>query len=190
MGFGVLRYFLNALTLFLASAILTSGVQSQKEKALKFLTYFNEKYAILAFDEYEAMYRRATNITADNLKRQIIANNKKRVEEAKLIQAASEINISDSSVDVKRQFKMILKTMTSSNESVARRVSEILTEMENHFNTGRVKRDPKIIKRFADDVTNLTVDEHLRDIMATSSDTNELLYAWKAWRDAVGPKVR
>ena len=36
----------------------------------------------------------------------------------------------------------------------------------------------------------MKLGKHLHAIMAASNDSQELLYVWKGWRDAVGPKVR
>ena len=183
----VLIYIIKLTSLLLTFFSLSF---SQRDIAIKFLEHFNVKYASISAEEYEAMYRRATNITDHNLNLQNEANEKLRDEIGKLLSRAKTINLNDSDANVKRQFRMLLTSMTASNRSVANRVSEILTNMENIYNTGSVPSNPKIKSIKVDGITELSLDGYLRDIMTMSNDTDELLYAWKAWRDAVGPKVR
>jgi len=93
---------------------------------------------------------------------------------------------------VKRQFDFILTTSEPKDENVLKEYLKVATEMENIYSVGTIKYDPNIIKSITveDGTTRLSLDKHLHDILAKSQDPEELLYVWKGWRDAVGPKLK
>ena len=61
-------------------------------------------------------------------------------------------------------------------------MSEAENKMENAYASAKVKSH--------DGKSDLALDPDLEKILQTSHDYDELLWVWKAWRDAVGPKVK
>ncbi|NXP26793.1 ACE enzyme, partial [Scytalopus superciliaris] len=66
-------------------------------------------------------------------------------------------------------------------EDELREYNTLLSDMETTYSVAKVCRDDK---------TCHPLDPDLTDIMATSRDYDELLFAWKGWRDASGKKMR
>ena len=60
-------------------------------------------------------------------------------------------------------------------------MTELISNMEGIYSTGKVEDD---------DGTELVLEPDLWNIMATTRDYDRLQFAWKGWRDAVGPKLR
>ena len=61
------------------------------------------------------------------------------------------MNLTGADSKVRRQFDLIFSTMSTSNSSVARRITEISTEMEDIYSTGRIVNDPMIVKSIQPD---------------------------------------
>ncbi|NXY09069.1 ACE enzyme, partial [Pteruthius melanotis] len=66
-------------------------------------------------------------------------------------------------------------------ESELKEYNTLLSDMETTYSVAKVCRENK---------TCHPLDPDLTDIMATSRDYDELLFAWKGWRDASGKKMR
>lgn len=165
---------------------------AQQDAAVKFMKSYNDTFTPLYSESAEAAFRKATNITDINSKIQDMASEKVREKLKTLREQAKEVNLTGADDGVKRQFKLLLTTASSSNVSVANRASAVGTKMENIYGTATIPNDPTIIKTISvnSDVKELNVNSHLEEIMSKSNDTAELLYVWKAWRDATGPKLR
>lgn len=187
------RKIFSGMIFQLVCVVLCIGLSSaQKDAALQFLQSYRDNFIPLYSENSEAMFRKATNITDSNSELQEITAAKVREKMNTLREDAHKINLTNADDNTKRQFKLLLNTMSSSNASVASRASEVGTKMANIYGTATIPHDPEIVKTIKtdDDVHELSVTTHLEEIMAKSNDTNELLYAWKSWRDATGPKIR
>ncbi|NXO70473.1 ACE enzyme, partial [Phainopepla nitens] len=66
-------------------------------------------------------------------------------------------------------------------ENELKEYNTLLSDMETTYSVAKVCRENK---------TCHPLDPDLTDIMATSRDYDELLFAWKGWRDASGKKMR
>ncbi|NXJ81114.1 ACE enzyme, partial [Trogon melanurus] len=66
-------------------------------------------------------------------------------------------------------------------ESELQEYNTLLSDMETRYSVAKVCRDNK---------TCHPLDPDLTDIMATSRDYDELLFAWKGWRDASGKMIK
>ncbi|KAM4692070.1 angiotensin-converting enzyme [Rhinophrynus dorsalis] len=66
-------------------------------------------------------------------------------------------------------------------EDEQKEINKIMSDMETTYSVAKVCRDDK---------TCLPLDPDLTEIMAKSRDYDELLFAWKGWRDASGQKIR
>ena len=165
---------------------------AQKQAAIDFLKFYNTEIGELGYPASDAAFRKATNITDVNSK---IAE-EESIKFSKLYKEirknASRIYLNESDDDTKRQFHLLLMTMTSDNPNVVKNATTVATSMENIYSTGRVPYDPKIVKSIKVDAgtTSLSLDKHLVEIMKSSTNPTELLYAWRGWRDAVGPKLK
>jgi len=174
------------LSLFIA---LTWG---QKDRAQKFLEDYNRDHPAKYTRYAEAFWLHATNLTEHN-KQQKIKAQAKMAEHMKLLrEEARSIDLTDADDDTRRRFKLFLQTATSDNSSVLEAKNNVHADMTTVYYTATVPYDPKIIKsiKVEEGVTDMKLGKHLHAIMAASNDSQELLYVWKGWRDAVGPKVK
>ena len=183
MKFCALSFLINLLVLRVSSKIQTAD---------EFLKDYNEKIGEQSYESSNAAFRKATNITDENSKYAAetsriftdIMNGWRR--------NASRINITNASADTKRQFKLLLTTSTPKSEDVIKDILKVGTELENIYSLGRIPYDGKKVKsiKVSKNTTLLSLDKHLHEILAHSRDPEELLYVWKGWRDAVGPKLK
>jgi len=175
---------------FIALVCFLSYSNSQKQDALNFLKSYNAEAPQYSWSINEASWKAATNITQHNSDKEgeewLRYSKYMREQRTK----ARSINIKDVGLDESslRQFKLLLQTMTSSNDSVTRAALKVGSSMSSIYSTGAVPMDP-VIKTVKATKGILNLDPHLTEIMRSSQDADELLYAWKGWRDAVGPKL-
>ena len=59
-------------------------------------------------------------------------------------------------------------------------ITELGMQLESIYGKAEVKKDGKTYR----------IEPELTDIMATSRDYDELKWAWQAWRDVTGPKIK
>ena len=64
--------------------------------------------------------------------------------------------------------------------SVHRALENAESKLEAVYNAARVT---KVGKSYA-------IEPELTEVMSTSRDYDELLWAWRGWRDAIGPKAK
>ncbi|XP_022084562.1 angiotensin-converting enzyme-like [Acanthaster planci] len=82
---------------------------------------------------------------------------------------------------IKRQFMLLLRGGYLNDRAKRENMTRIANEMENIYGKGTVCRE---------NGECLTLEPDLEDLMANKRDYDELLWAWKGWRDAVGRKIR
>ncbi|XP_053309980.1 angiotensin-converting enzyme [Spea bombifrons] len=78
-----------------------------------------------------------------------------------------------------RKLSEIDKAALPENEQ--KELNQILSNMETTYSVAKVCKN---------ETTCLPLDPDLTEIMAQSRDYDELLFAWKGWRDASGKKIR
>ncbi|XP_071942842.1 angiotensin-converting enzyme-like [Antedon mediterranea] len=95
---------------------------------------------------------------------------------------ARKFNTENFSYKIKRMFQLLLQGGELRDDQQVRRYNAITTEMLSIFAQAKVCRDPPSTEC-------LSLEPDLESIMADSRDYDELLWAWKGWRDAVGPPI-
>ena len=162
------------------------------ENATVFLADYNKNIAEIGYPSSQAAWVKASNITEHNA----ILSRNARKEYSRIAKQwrdrAKNVSMVDATDDEKRQMKLMLTTMSSSNSSVNDQVIKIGGEMETIYSEACIPVDATLIKSITipQGVTCLTLDNFLNPIMAKSRDANELKYVWKQWRKATGPKLK
>ena len=162
------------------------------ENATVFLADYNEKIASLGYPSSQAAWVKASNITQHNAKLSTNASKAYSKISKEWRDRAKKVNMSGATADEKRQMKLLLITMTSSNSSVVDQVIKIGSSMETIYSEGCIPANTEFIKSITipKGTTCLTLDNFLNTIMATSRDPKELKYVWNQWRKATGPKLK
>ncbi|XP_038076504.1 angiotensin-converting enzyme-like [Patiria miniata] len=85
------------------------------------------------------------------------------------------------SSSIKRMFMLLLRGGYLNDREKREKLTKVSNEMENIYGKGTVCRESGEC---------LALEPDLEDLIATKRDYDELLWAWKGWRDEVGRKVR
>ena len=159
----------------------TCSASSEQEKAAAFLAKFNNETPIEDFKSTVASWNYATNLTSHNRMLKTNASlaysafyKRRRLE-------AAEFDVSQLNEDTARQISFITSSATPKDEAVLSRATELESTMEEIYSTGKV---------IDSSGKELELDPDLYKILSSSRNYSELLFAWKGWRDAVGPKLR
>lgn len=155
---------------------------AEEEKAVKFLRKYNNDTPYEDYKATIASWNYATNITAKNKELKTNASLAFSAFYKQMRMEAAKFDVERLKPDTKRQIMFITSSATPKKETVLRRVTELESSMEGIYSTGKVedKSSGKMLE----------LDPDLYHILATSRDYDRLLFAWKGWRDAVGPRVR
>lgn len=94
-------------------------------------------------------------------------------------EAASQIKTLDLPTRIQRQISWIRRSADPTSDEMRREIKETIGKMTSIFGKGKVTKK----------TTTYTLAE-LTDILRTSRKRSELDWAWKAWRDEVGPPIR
>ena len=155
--------------------------QAEEDKALAFLKKFNHETPIEDNKSVVTSWNYATDINDRNKQLKTNASLAFSAFYKQMRMNASKFDMEKLSQDTKRQIMFITSSATPKDESVLRKVTELESSMEAIYSTGKVKdKDGK----------ELELDPDLYGILSTNRDYDRLLFAWKGWRDAVGPKLR
>ncbi|XP_074652367.1 angiotensin-converting enzyme-like isoform X2 [Tubulanus polymorphus] len=153
-------------------------------KASTWLNRYDDQAERINFNIVDAAWNYTTNLTEANSK---IKEKYERIGAEFALAAyvnASEFdwkNFTNSTL--KRMFHFVTNIgFAALNENTKiKKYTEIVTNMETIYATGKVCKSKNQCLELEPDLTRT---------MAESRDYNELLWAWKSWRDAVGPKLR
>ena len=156
-------------------------VRAEEAKALAFLKKYNKEAPIEKRKFMELAWNYATNITDHNSNLKTTGSLVLTAFQNKMRERASKFDVSKLSDDTKRKIKFITSSAITKDKAVLRRMTELISKMEGIYNTGKVEDN---------DGTELALEPDLWNIMATTRDYDRLQFAWKGWRDAVGPKLR
>ena len=171
---------------------LVIPTEEQQKAATDFLRKYNNDINKLVLGATEAAWKNSINITEHN---SLLAKGAS-IEFSNIMKIirknASMIKLENVNSDTKRQFSLLLTTMASSNPEIVKNVSTLGSIMANIYSTARVRFNNSIIKstNVSSEISYLSLDKHLTAIMSSSTNSKELLYAWKGWRDAVGPQLK
>ncbi|XP_035657900.1 angiotensin-converting enzyme-like isoform X3 [Branchiostoma floridae] len=152
-----------------------------EEKAMKWLEEYNEELRQRQAKSAEANWAQSTNITDENAAKVVDVTMELTKWSLKKMEEGKKFDTSGFSDDVKRQFGMITKSGSSSDEEKTRKVAEIGTELEKIYSTSTACLPSG---------TCLKLDPDLEGILAKSRDYDRLTWAWLSWRDAVGPPMK
>lgn len=169
------------LVVVLGPSLASAAVdQAEEQKATAFLNKYN---TIVPQEDYKstvASWNYATNLTSYNKEVKTNVSLALSALYKQLRENATQFDTSKLSADTARQIKFITSTATPKDAETLRKVTELESEMEEIYSTGEVD----------DNGEKLSLDPDLYKILSTSRDYDRLLFAWKGWRDAVGPKLR
>lgn len=176
------KMFLLILCLILLTQIVFSETNS---KAQEFLTEFNRR-ALLERNKFEiASWKYSSDLSSTEAKegkKSATLAFEAFLEEARK-NASKFSNMDDLSEDLQRQIKLIRVSGTLHDQQKRKKLTDIKIQMQTIYSASQVY-DPLTRK-------NLSLSPDLTNIMANPSSTFDKLYfAWKGWRDTVGPKIR
>uniref|UniRef100_T1IX26 Angiotensin-converting enzyme n=1 Tax=Strigamia maritima TaxID=126957 RepID=T1IX26_STRMM len=153
-----------------------------EKKVSEWLDVFNEEYQHIRHEAAKVNWDYNTNITVANAER-VAQQGMRRAEwmlpwrqEAKKVELH---RITDPYL--RRQMAFIRRGSTRTIPALTRDIIRIHSKMQEIYNTGQVC------------VANGSCyngEPQLSRLMQSSQDYNELLWAWKSWRDVVGPSLR
>ncbi|KAL3837613.1 hypothetical protein ACJMK2_022959 [Sinanodonta woodiana] len=84
------------------------------------------------------------------------------------------------SPDMKRQLALFAQDATLKNDMDVRRQEDLHQELQKIYSTAKVERDGIFY----------SLEPQLTEVMAKSREPDELLWAWKSWRDVTGPAMK
>lgn len=174
-------FFLALVAVFGPFLLEAAFDQAEENKALEFLVKYNNITPQEDYKSTVASWNYATNLTDYNKALKTNASLTFSAFYKTMRTNASIFDTTKLSYDTARQIKRITASATPKDEDTLRKLTELESEMEEIYSTGKVE-DSK--------GTMLELDPDLYAILSKSRNYNQLLFAWKGWRDAVGPKIR
>ncbi|XP_017919506.1 PREDICTED: angiotensin-converting enzyme [Capra hircus] len=164
--------------------ISVSADQLYNETVAKAFLQFYDRTAQVVWNQFmEAAWNYVTNITKKNQEEMLYKDVEKSQHtlyfgtRARLFKVA---NFQDS--DVKRMLSKLLNVDKAAlPKEELREYNEILAYMETTYSMAQV---------CLNEGPCLPLEPDLEEVMATSRDQKELLWAWQGWRDAVGRQLR
>ncbi|XP_033926013.1 angiotensin-converting enzyme [Melopsittacus undulatus] len=156
---------------------------SDEAQAKEFLAEYN-RTAEAVWNAYtEASWAYNTNITDHNKEIMLdknLAMSRHTLEYGMRARQFDPSDFQDESVTrILRKLSIIERAALPEDE--LKEYNTILSDMETTYSVAKVCRENK---------TCHPLDPDLTDIMATSRDYDELLFAWKGWRDASGKQIK
>lgn len=153
------------------------------EDAKSWLETTNREFAQKNEEFQTASWNYDTDLTEDNAKLAAEAEVKYETWVRKKSEEASRFDVSAGSDDLARQLEMFSKlSAASKNGQKLKQLSDVKSQMVGIYGKATVCRTS------TDDC--LPLESDLEDIMATSRDVDELLWAWQGWRNVTGVKVK
>ncbi|NWW44331.1 ACE enzyme, partial [Pedionomus torquatus] len=156
---------------------------ADEAQAKEFLSEYNSTAEAVWNAYTEASWAYNTNITDHNKEIMLeknLAMSKHTLEYGMKARQFDTSDFQDQSVTrIIKKLSVIERAALPENE--LKEYNTLLSDMETTYSVAKVCRDDKVC---------LPLDPDLTDIMATSRDYDELLFAWKGWRDASGKKIK
>ncbi len=153
--------------------------------AEQFLKAFDTEATRLTMMSSEASWNYETDLTSENLEKTV--NLSVTVSEffLKASEGASKVKTIDLPPHMLRQISLIRRNADSASGELRKEVRELEGKMTSIFGKAKVCRKQK-----DGQCQYLTLEPDLTKIMRKSRDVDKLLFAWKGWRDEVGPKTK
>ncbi|EGW01658.1 Angiotensin-converting enzyme 2 [Cricetulus griseus] len=171
--------------LLLSLVAVTTAQSIIEEQAKTFLDKFNQEAEDLSYQSALASWNYNTNITEENAQKMNEAAAKWSAfyeEQSKLAKNYSLQEVQN--LIIKRQLQALQQSGSSAlSADKNKQLNTILNTMSTIYSTGKVC-NPKNPQEC------LLLEPGLDDIMATSTDYNERLWAWEGWRAEVGKQLR
>ena len=174
-------FFLALVAVFGPFLLEAAFDQAEEDKAKEFLVKYN---SITPEEDYKstvASWNHATNLTDYNKALKTNASLAFSAFNKKMRTNASVFDTSKLSYDTARQIKRITASAAPTDKETLRKLTTLESLMEEIYSTGKVSDS---------NGDKLALDPDLYAILSKSRDYDRLLFAWKGWRDAVGPKIR
>ncbi|XP_063259700.1 angiotensin-converting enzyme [Prinia subflava] len=156
---------------------------ADEAQAKEFLSEYNSTAEEVWNAYTEASWAYNTNITDHNKEIMLeknLAMSKHTLEYGMRARQFDTSDFQDQSVTrILKKLSVIERAALPEDE--LKEYNTLLSDMETTYSVAKVCRENK---------TCHPLDPDLTDIMATSRDYDELLFAWKGWRDASGKKMR
>ncbi|XP_049622745.1 angiotensin-converting enzyme 2 isoform X2 [Suncus etruscus] len=162
-----------------------AAVIAAEENATIFLENFNKEAENLSYESSLASWDYNTNITDENVQKMNEAASKWSAfyeEQSKIAQNFQLQNIQDPKIKLQLQ-ALQQRGSSALTEDKINRLNTILSNMSNIYSTG-------VVCRSNNTEECLLLEPGLDNIMATSNDYDERLWAWEGWRSEVGKKLR
>ncbi|NXJ58386.1 ACE enzyme, partial [Spizaetus tyrannus] len=156
---------------------------ADEAQAKAFLSEYNSTAEAVWNTYTEASWAYNTNITKHNKEIMLdknLAMSRHTLEYGMRARQFDPSDFQDQSVTrILKKLSVIERAALPENE--LKEYNTLLSDMETTYSVAKVCRENK---------TCHPLDPDLTDIMATSRDYDELLFAWKGWRDASGKKIK
>ncbi len=155
------------------------------DTAKTFLQNFDQEATRLTMLSSEASWKYETDLTSENLERTV---NLSVIVSEFFLEAsenATKIKFLDLPTSMQRQINIIRRNADSASAELRKEVRKLEGKMTSIFGKAKVCR-----KRKNNSCSYLTLEPDLTKIMRKSRNLDKLLFAWKGWRDAVGPKIK
>ncbi|KAI5939323.1 angiotensin-converting enzyme 2 [Manis javanica] len=171
--------------LLLSLVAVTAAQSTSDEEAKTFLEKFNSEAEELSYQSSLASWNYNTNITDENVQKMNVAGAKWSTfyeEQSKIAKNYQLQNIQNDTI--KRQLQALqLSGSSALSADKNQRLNTILNTMSTIYSTGKVCNpgNPQECS---------LLEPGLDNIMESSKDYNERLWAWEGWRSEVGKQLR
>ncbi|XP_028721157.1 angiotensin-converting enzyme-like protein Ace3 [Peromyscus leucopus] len=152
-------------------------------QAKMFLQFYEQTAQVVLSEFMEATWNYVTNITRQNRENML----QKEVERSQfMLYFSTRARLFKTDQFQDPEVKRMLSKLQNVDKSALpteelREYNRLLTYMETTYSTAEV---------CLNEGPCLSLEPDLEEIMATSRDQKELLWAWQGWRDAVGRQIR
>ncbi|XP_068685957.1 angiotensin-converting enzyme-like [Montipora foliosa] len=191
MGLWILR--LLFLSLWGRTCICTdlqnvtkSAFKNYTAIATNFLNNFEIRATKISLGESETAWKYETNLTETNREFSVFNSTFAKAFFLKASEDASRIKDVDLPNDMGRQIRIIRRNALPKSPKDMKLIEDLVSNMTKIYSTGQVCKSNNL----TNETHCLDLDPDLYELMGKSREYNELLWAWKGWRDAVGPPIR
>ncbi|XP_077996681.1 angiotensin-converting enzyme-like [Glandiceps talaboti] len=149
---------------------------------------YNPEAQLVLSDYVTASWDFQTNITQENQQNMLVEAAKYGDFSKQSRECALVFDRTDFSFDTDRRLGNLIYVGTSAlEEDKFNEYNKLVSDMETIYSTGTVCNRPGDPDP---ENTCYPLDPDLYEIMATSQDYNELIWAWEGWRDTCGPEMK
>ncbi|XP_002165887.3 uncharacterized protein LOC100206770 [Hydra vulgaris] len=148
-------------------------------EAGKFLKNFDVVADELLTKNGLANWQYETDLTEDNLQKTVDIGLELSDFFLSSSQNASKLKVLDLPQQMQRQIMLIRRSADPTSEDMRREIKETIGQMTSIFSKAKVKKDSVEYSL-----------ENLTEIMRTSRNKKKLDWAWRSWRDTVGPPIK